>query len=281
MDAVLFKRYGQKNIYKCNKNLNAEKFTGDIAAFLEKQSTYEGIEVESDDDDDDDNDTSDSSGEMAIGSSAAASIAHRHIRFRNKVKKSRSMRRACKQKVLKSDDEDEEGNIKCRHQQGSPKTRTATDPQLHNLFNMLIPEYKWNSSNSDMSDYANENNIEENFSNMTNSDQQYDEDIKAYMDQMDKELANTSIGKSFSRKRNSNSKKSKKSANSSTDDQDFNDIEDFEPVDINVNTLRNMMDSYKSQNGTFGPFNSLLSAMGIGMSADISDDDDQLPESLV
>lgn len=271
---MLLKRYGPNNIYKCNKDLNAEKFTDNIAAFLEKQSTFEGIEMNTDEDNGDVNDSSNSS-EIAAG--ATASTANKHIRFRNKVKKSRSMRKACKQKVMNSDDDDEEGNVKDRHCTGSPKSRTAIDPQLRNLFNMFIPEYKWNSSNSEMSDYADEDGIEGNFSNMTISDQQYDEDIKAYMDQMDKELANTSIGKSFNRSR----KKSKSSTNNTTEEQDFDDIEDFQPVDINVNTLRNMMDSYKCQLGSFGPLNGLLSAMGAGMSADIPDDDDQLPESMV
>lgn len=272
---MLFKRYGPNNVYKCKKNINAEKFTGNIADFLDKQSTFEGIEMKTDDDAS--SDTSNFSDEMVIGNTAR-STANKHNRIRNKVKKSRSMRRAFKQNLLNDDEDEESNNIKSRHHQGSPKTHIAIDPQLRNLFNIFIPEYKWNSSNSDMSDYADEDDIEGNFSNMTTSDQQYDEDFKAYMDQMDRELANTSIGKSFSRTRKA---KSKKSNNNETDDQDFNDIEDFEPVDINVNTLRNMMDSYKSQLGTFGPVNSLLSAMGAGMSAEIPDDDDQIPESLV
>lgn len=292
---MLAKRYGQSNVYKCNRNLKPDTFTDNIAKFLDKHSTFEGIETISDKDEDDDED-SDNPDILTSGEA----IINKHIRLRNKIRKNRSMRKACKQTVMKSsDDDDDDGNNKgdrCPSNEKSEE-REPTDPKLRGLFNLFMPEYRWNSSNSEMSDYADEEDIERNYSKMTTSDQQCDEDIKCYMDQMDRELANTTIGKSFHRKLKSKLKSKSKGADdahnsngkdrdSDIDDQDFDDIEDFQPVDINVNTLRNMMDSYRSQLGAFGPLNGLLNAMGSGMSADVpdhddSDEDEQIPESMV
>lgn len=43
----------------------------------------------------------------------------------------------------------------------------------------------------------------------------------------------------------------------------FDDIENFRPVDIDVNALKNMLESYKSQLGEAGPSTNMLGPMGI------------------
>lgn len=123
---------------------------------------------------------------------------------------------------------------------------------MQNLLELVIPEDKWDS-NSDMSDYDNDDDLEKNLEDMalgngTNGKSEFDE----YMEEMDRELAKTTIGSSFE----------KRNATKACVD-DFDDIEDFQPVDIDANTVKNMMESYKAQMGTSGPASNLLGSLGV------------------
>lgn len=72
--------------------------------------------------------------------------------------------------------------------------------------------------------------------------------MQELMDAMDMELAKTTIGESFVKK---------------DDTEGFEDIESFKPVDIDVNALKNILESYKSQLGEAGPSSNMLGPMGI------------------
>ncbi|KAH8365618.1 hypothetical protein KR093_002742 [Drosophila rubida] len=255
LDAMLQQRYGPQKLYNPNGDVNAAEFTKQLSQFLDRQSNFEGIETKSDaaaelDSDDDD--------EPAEPESTASGSSH------SKVKKNPSMRKACQQRnsLIQSEEQD--------------------STHVRNFLDFVIPEDNWDS-NSEMSDYADEDDIERNFdalssaSGMGPDSYRLDRNIKAYMEQMDRELAQTTVGKSFQASGNANS--SQRSAG----EDDFDDIEDFEPININVNTLRNMMDSYKSQMGGAGPVSNLFNAMGVGMSAAAASEDktDDLSESAV
>lgn len=114
---------------------------------------------------------------------------------------------------------------------------------VQNILNFVIPEDdSWNlDSDSDMSEYEEDTWVKE---------QSYD-DVKnkmhEYMEQMDRELAETTIGESFEKK------------NGDT----FDDIENFKPVNIDMNALKNILDSYRSQLGEAGPSSNMLGPMGI------------------
>lgn len=133
----------------------------------------------------------------------------------------------------------------------------AFQNHLKHMLDFVIPEDNWDS-NSDMSDFD-EENIERKIEKLTNSSAA---SISAYMEQMDRELAGTTIGSSFK------SKASAPDADDDDDDEDFDDIESFEPVNIDENTLRNMAESYKAQYGNHGPTSSLLNSIGMRMSTE-------------
>ncbi|XP_017862992.1 PREDICTED: protein ecdysoneless [Drosophila arizonae] len=243
LDAMLQQRYGPQKLYNPNGDMNAEEFTKHLSQFLDRQSNFEGIEgpgepVDELDSDDD---------EPPAPASATSSNA--------KVKKNASMRKACKRNSLIQSDEQDSTHVR-------------------NFLDFVIPEDNWDST-SEMSDYADEEDIERNFDELSNAsgggDANYrlDRNIKAYMEQMDRELAQTTIGKSFHAK---SSTATNSTEQHHTAEDDFDDIEDFEPININVNTLRNMMDSYKSQMGGAGPVSNLFNAMGVGMSAAATDE---------
>lgn len=253
---MLAERYGPKKLYKSNGDINAEEFTKNIAEFLEKQSAFEGIERDSDDDSTDEESAAASAGRFAKRSD-----------FKAKVKKNNSMRQACRKNP-----------VNLNQSINTSDADESFTTQVKSFLDFVIPEDKWDS-NSEMSDYEDEDDMERNFAAMANAEKHIDADIKSYMDQMDRELAKTTIGQSFS---SSNTKKSKGTASKATAEDDFDDIEDFEPININVNTLKNMMDSYKSQIGGAGPVSNLLNAMGVGMSAAAAcDPTEDLKESAV
>lgn len=84
--------------------------------------------------------------------------------------------------------------------------------------------------------------------------------MKEYMDEMDRELASTTIGESFMKKENGDG---------------FEDIESFKPVDIDVNALKNILESYRCQMGEAGPSSNMLGPMGVyldGKGSEVADD---------
>lgn len=120
---------------------------------------------------------------------------------------------------------------------------------VQRMVDLVIPEDNW-ESNSDMSDFEDED-LGRNMDGMADR-----KSLEGYMHQMDEELSKTTIGKSFETKRK---------------EDNFDDIESFQPVDIDVNTLKNMAHSYQSQFGGPGPATSLLGSMGIKVKDDKQD----------
>lgn len=43
----------------------------------------------------------------------------------------------------------------------------------------------------------------------------------------------------------------------------FSEVENFEPVDIDMNALKNILESYQAQMGGAGPASNLLGPMGV------------------
>lgn len=126
--------------------------------------------------------------------------------------------------------------------------RVSFDPNafscaVQNILNFAIPEDDtWDlESGSDMSDYGEDNYVNE------ETYQDARSKMERYMKQMDKELAETTIGESFEKKNGDS----------------FDDIENFKPVDIDMNALKNILESYKSQLGEAGPSSNMLGPMGI------------------
>jgi hypothetical protein len=58
------------------------------------------------------------------------------------------------------------------------------------------------------------------------------------------------------------------SSTASTENDNFEDIEAFEPVDIDMNALKNILESYQAQMGGAGPAINMLGPMGIRLQAD-------------
>lgn len=222
LDRMLNSQYGIKKSFSSNGNNDASEFADNIAGFLDKKSEFDGIDLDVD------------------------------------VKPIPPKRGIKKGMAVTFNDQTFNGteSESTNHIDFNPD---AFQSHIKEMLDLIIPEDNW-ESNSDMSDFADDDDLEKNIAEMTNNLKADKINIKTYMEQMDKELANTTIGKSFEKK-------------PATDDG-FEDIENFEPVDIDVNALKNIAQSYQSQFGGPGPASSLLGSMGIQLKSNDNQTDD-------
>ncbi|KAJ3041051.1 hypothetical protein HDV00_009951 [Rhizophlyctis rosea] len=80
-----------------------------------------------------------------------------------------------------------------------------------------------------------------------------EQSIEEYMDLMDFELSGTKVGADF-----------EKAAHQEDGSEDEEDAE-IRPVDMDVNLLKNFLESFSSQEGLAGPASSMMMSMGIGL----------------
>ncbi|XP_044896078.1 protein ecdysoneless homolog isoform X3 [Felis catus] len=99
-------------------------------------------------------------------------------------------------------------------------------------------------------------------------------DLKSYMAQMDQELANTSIGKSFTTQKQMEPLSQTTSNNSDEEDSGAGGSV-MTPVDVDLNLVSNILESYSSQAGLAGPASNLLQSMGV----QLPDNTDHRPTS--
>uniref|UniRef100_A0A8C6GUE7 Ecdysoneless cell cycle regulator n=1 Tax=Mus spicilegus TaxID=10103 RepID=A0A8C6GUE7_MUSSI len=88
--------------------------------------------------------------------------------------------------------------------------------------------------------------------------------LKSYMARMDQELAHTSMGRSFTTKERLNKDPPSHTANDNSDEEDSGAGDcAVEAVDVDLNLISNILESYSSQAGLAGPASNLLHSMGV------------------
>lgn len=92
------------------------------------------------------------------------------------------------------------------------------------------------------------------FSNASSEDEQ-EEGLPHVMQQMDKELSNTTMAESFDRLEQQQQGEGPL--------QQQQEGEELKPVDIDFNLVKNLLESYASQEGGAGPTSNILQSMGI------------------
>ncbi|KAF8018517.1 hypothetical protein BT93_H3408 [Corymbia citriodora subsp. variegata] len=97
----------------------------------------------------------------------------------------------------------------------------------------------------------------------TDDEDKEDTFMDSYADALSKELKSSTLTKSFVRA-NEEPSKTNQGASSSTQDMD----EDFTPVDVDVNLVKSLLDSFSSQEGLPGPASNLLGLMGLRLPQD-------------
>lgn len=169
---------------------------------------------------------------------------------------------------------DESNNIETKGNNNTQNTGNSSvdfnpdafQSHLKDMLDFVIPEDNWDSHSDSMSDFDEENMGR----NIEMLDNENASTFAKYMKQMDMELAATTIGSSFNAKPN----QTNVGVDDEDDEEDFDDIESFKPVDIDVNALKNLAESYKAQHGNFGPTSSLLTSLGVHFANDRPRTDD-------
>ncbi|KAK4778215.1 hypothetical protein SAY87_018402 [Trapa incisa] len=100
------------------------------------------------------------------------------------------------------------------------------------------------------------------------SDAEEEDDFsKSYADVLSKELKSSTLSKSFIRA-NEQTARPDEVGSSSKQDMDVDD--EFSPVDVDVNLVKSLLDSFASQEGLPGPASNLLGLMGVRLPKDES-----------
>ncbi|KAM4774515.1 protein ecdysoneless homolog [Cyanocitta cristata] len=86
--------------------------------------------------------------------------------------------------------------------------------------------------------------------------------LKSYMNEMDRELAQTNVGKSFTTKKRGASFVEAATSESAGPDSGAEDAE-LAPVDVDMNLVANLLESYSAQAGLAGPTSNILQSMGV------------------
>ncbi|TYH79125.1 hypothetical protein ES332_D03G040100v1 [Gossypium tomentosum] len=103
----------------------------------------------------------------------------------------------------------------------------------------------------------------ENGSDMSDHEDGEDSFMHSYSDVMSNELKSTTLKKSFVHANEQTSVKNEGTSNA-TEDMD----EEFSPVDVDVNLVKNLLDSFSCQQGLPGPTSNLLGLMGVNLPKD-------------
>ncbi|KAM9273560.1 protein ecdysoneless homolog [Morus bassanus] len=86
--------------------------------------------------------------------------------------------------------------------------------------------------------------------------------LKSYMNEMDRELAHTNVGKSFSTQKKGASSVNAAMSQNAGPDSGAEDTE-LTPVDVDMNLVANLLESYSAQSGLAGPTSNILQSMGV------------------
>ncbi|KAJ4825337.1 hypothetical protein Tsubulata_002680 [Turnera subulata] len=95
-----------------------------------------------------------------------------------------------------------------------------------------------------------------------------DEFMQTYSDALNEELKESTLRKSFIHANDQSSSKPKEGTSNGTEDMD----EDLTPVDVDVNLVKSLLDSFSSQQGQPGPASNLLGLMGLKLPQDANKD---------
>lgn len=111
------------------------------------------------------------------------------------------------------------------------------------------------SSDMDFDESEDDSDMEE---PKEHSDDKQEDFMNAYTEVLNEELRSTTLKKSFVRATDQSLEKDKGMKIATEEDMD----EDFTPVDVDVNLVKSLLDSFSSQQGLPGPASNLLGLMG-------------------
>ncbi|CAF2088200.1 hypothetical protein BRARA_F02416 [Brassica rapa] len=94
--------------------------------------------------------------------------------------------------------------------------------------------------------------------------------MESYSGAMNEELKNSTLDKSFEHVNQLSSKQNGESSKT-TEEKEEDDDDEFTPIDADFNLVKNLLESYSSQQGLPGPASNLLGLMGLQLPKDSND----------
>jgi len=257
LDRILEQKFGLKSSKQSSATEMASSFTDKIRSFLNQASDVHGADFskihlsdDSSDSDDEDKPTNEKLSNLL----------------------------ACGPNVMCPTNDDKDAvaiRYKKKNNKINEKSAVNFEPEkyeaaLRSILDFKIPEDNWDESDSsDMDSYGSDC---DDIISGNNLGSQPGSSISSYMAQMDKELATTSVGKSFIKKSSKDNVKMKKTVRinptvecAESEEDNFSDVEDFEPVDIDVNAFQHILKSYQEQLGLPGPAGNILGPAGLNL----------------
>ncbi|XP_077297702.1 ecdysoneless cell cycle regulator isoform X2 [Arctopsyche grandis] len=209
LENLLQNRYGQKNFVSLTSETNPINFSGKLNEFLEQTSGIEGVDLQE-------------------------SEENLPTRPKRGIK-------------VKRNSKESSNSASSRSPSLTRKYKVDFDPDqfsnaVQNILDLVIPDDNWNlESESDFSNYGSDDDLAADVYDLNPSQPKKSEStMKNYMKEMDSQLSETTLAKSFA-----------------TTNKDGNTS-----VDVNTNVLKNMMQSYQEEAGGSGPAGNILEPLG-------------------
>lgn len=152
--------------------------------------------------------------------------------------------------------------------------RVTFDPEsfadaMQSILDFKLPDWEEEnrSSSSSMSDYSDEDDVMDMSkpNPKTSEAADFASEMSAYMKQMDRELSVTNVGQSFERTVGTDEPQ--------TDTANGQSENEYKPINLELTALKNILESYSSQQGLPGPASNLLGSMSITVPQNADDDE--------
>eukprot|EP00833_Pecoramyces_ruminatium_P006024 jgi/Orpsp1_1/1180056/evm.model.c7180000071985.2 len=225
------------------------KLFGNFSTFIEKESGYKGINnIDNNDYDSDDDEFENMfSKQVDINPNIFMKVLQNELGF--DIKKSKLYEN---DNYSSDEDEDEDED-----KQEESSNEDSEDDHIINKLEIntnIKEEEEINDENNNLKNKEENNDIEN----------KKDEMLETYYDVMDRELYKTKLSKDFMREENDNKGKKedvdeiKEIEEKDSDDENI----DYKPVQLDLNLVQNLLDSFEAQEGNAGPTTSILKTLG-------------------
>ncbi|ORX85322.1 SGT1-domain-containing protein [Anaeromyces robustus] len=236
------------------------KLFGNFSSFIEKESSYKGVNnmdnINDNYEGDDDNDNEFEnifSKKIDLNPNIFMKVLQNELGFNiNKSKLTEDNDQNVYEdsdfsssEIEEKEEEEEEDNIKQIYDESNKNNNNNKSQMQNKIF----------ESDKESKDDTNNNK---------NNDK--DEMIETYYEVMDHELYKTKLSKDFKRE---DKKGKKESINNNEDNESDNDNDedndedvDYKPVQLDLNLVQNLLDSFEAQEGNIGPTTSILKTLG-------------------
>ncbi|ORX50317.1 SGT1-domain-containing protein [Piromyces finnis] len=209
------------------------KLFGNFSSFIEKESGYRGIDNTENYDSDEETFNNMFSKKIDINPNIFMKVLQNELGF--DINKSE----LTEEQDYSSDEQSEEEEI------------IDEGEEIKSEVQAKLPTNMKNKNN-----YVDDNN---NSSNVNSNEEKKDEMLETYYEVMDHELYKTKLSKDFKREE---LPLNKGKMEDNYNEDKVEEVDNYKPVQLDLNLVQNLLDSFEAQEGTIGPTTSILKTLG-------------------